>query len=77
MLIVLLLLTTIGHLLYFKQAMETASIIVVATHDPVEYNCMVTDINGESGYSSVNICSNGELNHIGYINTVYVVEYTW
>ena len=50
----------------FKQAMETASITVVATHDPVEYKCMVTYINGESGYSSVNISSNGELNHIGY-----------
>lgn len=44
----------------FKQAMETASITVVATQDPVEYNCMVTNINGESGYSSVNISSNGE-----------------
>ena len=50
----------------FKQALETASITVVATHDPVEYKCMVTDINGESGYSSVNISSNGELIHIGY-----------
>ena len=59
----------------FKQAIETASITVVATHDPIEYNCMVTDINDESGYSSVNISSNGELNHIGYINTVYNVEY--
>ena len=43
----------------FKQAKETASITVVATHDSVEYKCMVTGING-SGYSSMNISSNGE-----------------
>ena len=42
-----------------KQA-RTASIIVLATHDPIEYKCMVTGINSESGYSSVNISSNGE-----------------
>ena len=57
----------------FKQAIETVSITVVATHDPVEYKCVVTDINGDSGYSSINISSNGELNHVGYINTVYIV----
>ena len=44
----------------FEQAKETASITVVATHDPVEYKCTVTDANGESGYSSVNVSSNGE-----------------
>ena len=45
----------------FKQAEVTASIIVMAKDDPVEYTCTVTDTNGESGHSSVIISSNGEL----------------
>ena len=45
----------------FKQAEVNTSIIVVATHDLVEYTCTVTDANGESGYSSVKVSSNGEL----------------
>lgn len=45
----------------FKQAQETASITVIATADPVQYTCMVTDTDGNIGYSSVNISSNGEL----------------
>ena len=45
----------------FKQTKDTPSITVVATHDSVEYKCMVTDIFlGKSGYSSVSISSNGE-----------------
>ena len=44
----------------FEQAKETASITVVATHDPIEYKCTVTGTDGESGYSSVNVSSNGE-----------------
>ena len=45
----------------FKQAQETASITVLATDDPVQYTCTVTDANGKSSYSSINISSNGEL----------------
>ena len=45
----------------FKQAQETASVTVMATADPVQYICMVTDTNGNNGYSSVNISSNGKV----------------
>lgn len=44
-----------------KEPERTASIIVTATDNPVEYTCMVTDTNNDSGYSSVNISSNGKL----------------
>ena len=45
----------------FKIADTTTSLIVEAKHDLVEYTCIVTDANGESGYSSVKVSSNGEL----------------
>ena len=45
-----------------NQSEETTSITVIATDDPVEYTCIVSDSNGDiSGYSSVNISSNGKL----------------
>ena len=55
----------------FKQAQQTASITVIATADPVQYTCIVTDTRGNSGYSSVNISSNGEfyLPTCGYCGT--------
>ena len=56
----------------FEQAKETASIMVVATHDPVEYKCTVTGTNGESGYSSVTVSSNGEFTC--YISAVCNVD---
>ena len=44
----------------FRQIADTASITVMATDDPVQYTCTVTDVNGNNGNSSVNISSNGE-----------------
>ena len=45
----------------FTHAEEAASITIIATDDPVGYTCTVTDTNGDTGYSSVNISSNGKL----------------
>ena len=62
----------------FEQAKDTASITVVATHDPVEYKCVVTGTNGESGYSSVNVSSNGEFLVACRIRkNIRVGELTW
>ena len=45
----------------FTHAEEAASITIIATEDPVGYTCTVTDTDGDTGYSSVNISSNGKL----------------
>ena len=57
----------------FKQPQETASITVMATDDPVQYTCTVTDANGNIGYSSINISSNGELLPLFYKYMAYAL----
>ena len=51
----------------FKEVKVTASITIIATDDPVGYTCTVTDSNGDNGYSSVNISSNGKLMAFTYV----------
>ena len=45
----------------FKHPEETANITIVATDDPVKYTCTVSDANNDTGYSSINISTNGKL----------------
>ena len=48
-----------------KQPKETATIIVIATDNPVEYICEIIANSGEKGSSNISISSNGEV--ISYI----------
>ena len=43
-----------------NQAKETATIIAIATNNPVEYTCQIIGSDGENGKSSIIIFSNGE-----------------
>ena len=58
------------------QSEHSTNITVIATNSLVEYTCTVSDINGNHGYSSVDILSNGKLHHpLGHVVSLVVHVY--
>ena len=45
----------------FNQSDHSTTITAIATSDPVKYTCTVNSSNGNHGYSTVYISSNGKL----------------